>query len=438
MPHFSMEILIIVLLVIFNGLLAMSELAIVSARRMRLQQRAAMGNNGAQVAIELAETPNRFLSTVQIGITLVGILAGAFGGATLATTVSSAIADVPGIGRYSGVIGIISVVLLITYLTLVIGELVPKRLALQYPETIASVVARPMRAMSVVTAPVVGLLSVSTDAVLRAMRIRPPDDLAVTEEDIQHIVTEGAEAGVVEEAEREMVLSIFRLGDRTAGSLMTPRHRLVYLNVDDPPEANAARIADHQHTLFPVCKRDLDHVLGVASLKKLWSQMVTTGKLNVVAATEPAVFVPENIPVLKLTELFRASGQHKAIVIDEFGVVQGMVTITDVLEAIVGDLDVITDTDEPGATQRDDGTWLMDGALSIDQITEMFGTDIFPAEEREYYQTIGGFVMTRLDRVPRITDTFDWQGLRFEVVDMDGHRVDKVLVSITKPDDTIE
>jgi putative hemolysin len=438
MPHFSLEILIILLLVLVNGLLAMSELAIVSARRIRLQQRAALGNTGAQVALELAETPNRFLSTVQIGITLVGILAGAFGGATLATTVSNALAEVPVLGRYSGVVGIFAVVLLITYLTLVIGELVPKRLALQHPESIASFVARPMRAMSVATAPVVGLLSVSTDAVLRALRLRPSDDPAVTEEDIRHMVAEGAEAGVVEEAEHEMVLSIFRLGDRAAGSLMTPRHRIIYLNIEDPPEENARRIADQPYTLFPVCKGNLDHVLGVATLSKLWSQLLHTGRVDVMAATEPAVFVPENIPVLKLTDLFKSSGRHKALVVDEFGVVQGIVTMTDVLEAIVGDLADVVTGDEPGAAMRDDGTWLIDGALSVDEFAALLDVDIFPEPEREYYQTLGGFVMTRLDRVPRITDAFDWDGLHFEVVDMDGHRVDKVLVSIVQSSDTLE
>jgi putative hemolysin len=427
--HVSLELLVILCLVLINGVFASSELALVSARRARLQQQADSGSAGARVALDLSDTPNRYLSTINLGLTVIGILTGVFGGATLAVSISRWLADVRYIGGYSGAISILLVVALTTYLTMVIGELAPKRLGLRYPEVISVRVARPMRALSVIAAPVVTLLSVSTDAVLRLLRVDPSAGVPVTEEDVKHMIHEGARAGVFEASERDMVVSIFRLGDRDAGSLMTPRHLLVYLDVNQPDSDALAKIAEHQYTLFPVCKNDLDHVLGVVTVKTLWTQFVSHGSIDLHEAMVPALFVPESMPVLRLTELFRSSGNHKALVIDEYGVLQGLVTMTDVLEAIVGDLDVGPAPEEPPVVRRADGTWLIDGMLSTDGVETALGAGIFPVAERDYYDTLGGFLMARLGRVPAVTDSVEWRGWRFEVVDMDGHRVDKVLVS---------
>lgn len=429
MPQLSIEIVIVLLLVLTNGVLAMSEMALVSARKIRLQQQADAGSARARAALDLAESPNRFLATVQIGITLVGILAGAFGGATLASSVSSWLDGVPVVGTYSGVAGILIVVLVITYLTLVIGELVPKRLALHHPETIAKAVARPMGALSSAARPIVALLGGSTDAVLRLLPISTPPEPVVTEEDVKHMIHEGARTGVFEISERDMAVSVFRLADRTAGAVMTPRRLLVYLDIDDAPAETLAKVAANQFTIFPVCQGDLDNLLGIVNVKTLWSQLVAAGGIDLRAAMEPPMFVPESLQVLKLTDLFRSTGSHKALVVDEYGVLQGLVTMTDVLEQIVGDLDVGPAPDEPPVTRREDGSWLIDGMLSVDAVEEALAAEIFPPSERMYYQTLGGFMMSRLDRVPSVADSVEWRGWRFEVVDMDGRRVDKVLVS---------
>jgi putative hemolysin len=435
-PHVGLELLVILILVLINGVFASSELALVSARRARLQQQANAGSTGARVALDLSETPNRYLSTINLGLTVIGILTGVFGGATLAVSLSHWLTDTRYIGSYSGIISILLVVALTTYLTMVIGELAPKRLGLRYPEEISVRVARLMLALSVLAAPVVALLSASTNAVLRLLRVDESAVPPVTEEDVKHMIHEGTRVGVFEASERDMVVSIFRLGDRDAGSLMTPRHVLVYLDVDEPEAATLAKIAENHYTLFPVCKQDLDHVLGVVTVKTLWTQVVIQGSINLVEAMEPAMYVPESMPVLKLTELFRSSGNHKALVIDEYGVLQGLITMTDVLEAIVGDLDVGPAPDEPPVMQREDGSWLIDGMLPADQVESVLATEIFPELEREYFDTLGGFLMVRLGRVPTIADSVDWRGWRFEVVDMDGHRVDKVLVSAIESDES--
>lgn len=425
----AIDVSILVLLILINGVLAMSELALVSARRSRLEQQARAGSVRATAALQVREQPTRFLSTVQVGITLVGILAGAFGGARIAEPVSAWLAEVPVVGAYSSVLSVLLVVLVITYLTLVAGELVPKRLAMQHPETIAKNVARPMQLLSAGMAPVVALLSVSTEAVLRMLRVQATDTHEVTEDDVKHLIHEGTRAGIFEPTERDMVVRIFRLSDRDVGSLMTPRHLLTYLDVDEPDEVALGKVAQHQYTYFPVCRHDLDHVLGVVRVKALWPRAIDGGPLELLRVMEPAQYVPENMPVLALTELFRSSGNMKALVIDEHGVMQGLVTMTDVLEAIVGDLDRGILADEPPIVQRDDGSWLLDGMLPIDDVTGLLGRDVFPLGEREYYDTLSGFLMVRMGHVPAVAESITWHGWRFEVVDMDGLRVDKVLVT---------
>ena len=426
MPVVGLELLIIVLLILFNGVLAGSELAVVSARKIRLQQRAEAGDAGAQAALALASEPNRFLSTVQIGITMVGILAGAFGGATLAETLSERL-ERAGLGPGAAeAVGVVLVVLGITSLSLIVGELVPKRLALQHPERIAAVVARPMRVLATVAAPAVAVLSVSTDLVLRLLRIRAPEDAPVTEEEIRMLIQQSTAAGVFEPAEEEMVRSVFRLGDRHVNDLMVPRHEVVWLDIDDPPEAIWREMAASPHTRFPVCRGELDHVIGIVSVKHLWEQVIGGLAPDLAAAVQPPLVVPESLAALKVLDRFKQAGTDLAVVIDEYGGVSGVLTLTDVLEAIVGEIPTPEERADPRVVRREDGSWLIDGDVPIEEVKEVLGLAELP-EEAEY-QTLAGFVLFQLGRIPGPADHVTWHDLRFEVMDMDGNRIDKVLV----------
>jgi putative hemolysin len=423
-------------LIVANGLLAMSEMALVSARRARLQQRAEAGNASARVALELAQRPDRFLSTTQIGITLVGILAGAFGGATVARTVAGWLEPLPGIGRYSGAIAAVLTVAAITYLSLVIGELVPKRLALQNPERIAVAVARPMRSLSGLASPLVDLLAASSDVVLRLLGSRRSDEPPVTEEEVLLLLRQGAQAGVFAEVEQELVDAVFRLGDRRAGELMTPRHRVVYLDLEDPEDENRAKMADAPHSRFPVCVGGLDQVVGVVSVKTIWSA-TSGGALPAVADLRsyvtPPIFLPEALPAFKVLEHFRDAPAPLALVVDEYGGVTGLITLHDLMEALVGDLAPAGGPGDEPAVRRPDGSWLLDGAILVDELSELLDLPPLPEDEEGVYQTLGGLVMTRLSRIPAAGDAVVWAGWRFEVVDMDGNRVDKVLATRIAP-----
>ncbi len=428
-----LEILILILLAIANGLLAMSEIAIVSARKARLQQRVAEGDQRAQVAIDLAEKPTRFLSTVQIGISLVGILAGAFGGATLSDELAAVLARLPLLAPYSGVISLVVVVLGITYLTLLIGELVPKRLALNNTEAIASAVAGPMRTLSRLTSPVVRFLSFSTEVVLRLLGARPSSEPPVTEEEVEYMIDEGAQVGVFEQVERDIVRRVFRLGDQRVSSLMTHRTEIVWLDVEDPEEEMLARITGNIHTRFPVARGSLDRILGVVQAKDLLAQSLTGGPLDLKPILYPPIFVPESAPAFDTLALFKEGHQPVALVIDEYGGLEGLVTVNDILEGIVGDIPEAGEALEPAAIRRHDGSWLMDGALPIDRVKEVLGLDQLPMEDEGHFETLGGFVMAFLGRIPTVAEHFEWHNLCFEVMDMDGHRVDKVLVAPLRP-----
>ncbi len=425
MPAIAIELAVLLLLVILNGLFAMAEMAVVSSRKARLQQRAEAGDRGAMAALRLAENPDRFLSTVQVGITLIGILAGAFGGATLAATIAPWLA--PYLGATSQAVAALVVVLLTTYLSLVIGELVPKRLALQNPERIAARVARPMTLLSRLAAPIIGLLAPSSTLLLRLMGVRPSADPPVTEEEIRLLIEEGTEAGVFAAAEQDMMESVIRLGDQRVSDLMTPRTELVWLDVEDPPEEHWRTIDAHHHSQYPVIEGSPDRVLGIAALKDLWPDK-PGDPIDVRKATTAALFVPETLLALSLLDTFRQSGARVAIVTDEYGGTQGLVSVTDVLRAIVGEV-AASPIGEPRAVQRDDGSWLIDGGLSIDELREIVAVGQLPGEARGDFQTLGGFVMAQLGRVPRAGEGFAWQGFQFEVMDMDGLRVDKVLVT---------
>ena len=434
MPNITLEILVIFLLFIANGIFAMSEIAVVSAKKVRLQERSNKGNVGARAALELANAPEDFLSSVQIGITLIGILMGALGGGTLAEALAAGLKRVPLLSPYSEAIGVGLVVLGLTYLSLVIGELVPKRLALNNPERIASAVARPMRWLSVLTSPAVRLLTVSTDGLLRLLRVKPSTEPPVTEEEIQVLIEQGTQAGVFEEAEQDMVTGVFRLGDQQVSTIMTPRTEIVWLDLEDSPEETRRKITESAHTLFPVGQGSLDNILGVVQSKDLLTRCLAGHQpVDLKAVLQRALLVPETKPVLQAIELFRESRTHIALVIDEYGGLQGMVTINDILEGIVGDLPAVGEA-PPGAVQREDGSWLLDGLMPVDEFKEVLQIGELPGEDRGYYHTLGGFVMTRLGHIPSAADHFEWGRLRFEVVDMDGRRVDKVLVTPAQAD----
>ena len=430
----GIELLIVLGLVLINGVLAMSELAVVSSRRARLQQRAEAGSTGAQVALRLVEQPTRFLSTVQIGITLVGILAGAISGATLAKSVSELLADIPAIDQWSDPLGVALVVMLITFLSLVLGELVPKRLAMRNPEGVAATVARPMQILSQVTRPVVALLTFTTDGILRLLGVRHTDEAPVTEEEIRILLGQSAEAGVIAHQEEEFVGHIFELGDRRAGELMTPRHRVDYIDLAEPPAIHHQVLTASRHSTLPVVEDSLDNVVGVVSLTDLWEQAGNAQPLDVRSAMREALFVPEVALVFQVLESFRLRHPAFAIVVDEYGSPVGVLTPTDVLEAIVGEVADPPHPDDPRLIQRDDGSWLVDGQLDVDLFRDTLDTGILPGEQEGLFQTVGGFVMTQLGRVPQPTDSVAWGNLRFEVMDMDGTRVDKILVTRSGPE----
>ena len=424
-----MELVVVLLLVLFNGVLAASELSVVSSRAARLQPRAAAGDAGAKAALALAEAPDRFLSTVQIGITLVGILAGAFGGATLTAQLAEALHRFAPLAPYANALAAVAVVGLITYLSLVIGEIVPKRLALLNPEGIATRVARPMVLLARVAAPVVWLLTISSNLALRLVGGRQNDEPPVTEEEVEHLLQEGTRHGVFAETERAMVQGVFDLGDRNAGELMTPRRRMVALDLQSPDAENRARIADTHFAIFPVVDGSPDRVVGVVTVRSLWGRGRDDAPLDLTGAMEPPLFVPESAPVLRVLEQFRRTRAHLAMVVDEYGGVEGLLTMEDVLAAIAGDLDSPAGEGAEGAVRRADGSWLLDGALPAHEVREVLAIAELPGEEEGEFETLGGFVMAQLGHIPAAGEAAATGGWRFEVVDMDGHRVDKVLAA---------
>ncbi len=421
------ELLLIALLLLLNGALAMAEIAVVSARKARLRRRAEAGDAGAAAALQLAEEPTRFLSTVQVGITLVGILAGAFGGATIARPLGAALAGIPVLAPYAQAIALGLVVVAITYLSLIVGELVPKRLALADPERIAAAVARPMRVLSALVAPVVVVLSASTHAVLRLLQVRPSAEPAVTEEDVRSLLAEGARVGIVQRTEHEIVERVFAVGDQEVSELMTPRPLIAWLDVEDPLPAVWAQIEASPHSSYPVCRGELDEVLGVLSVGDLAVRLARGQQPDLRALVRLPLFLPEHVPAYRALEHFKTAGPRLALVVDEHGSVSGLLTPTDVLEAIVGELAPGEGEPPTGPVQRADGSWLLDGLMPVDDVVELFGLPEAAAEEVREVHTLGGLAMAQVGRVPAVGDRFDWHGLRFEVMDMDGRRVDKVL-----------
>jgi len=423
-----MELILLVTLILLNGVFAMSEIALVTARRARLARLAEEGDGAAAVAVQLHDDPNRFLSTVQIGITSIGILSGIVGEAVFAAPLAAKLSALGMDAEIGMVLATVLVVVTITYFSIVIGELVPKRIGQIHPEGIARLVARPMQALSVLTRPFVHLLSLTTDTILRLLGIRQQEAQGVTEEEIHAMLEEGSEAGVIEQQERDMVRNVFRLDDRQVGSLMIPRADIVYLDVNLPLDENLRTVAESDHSRFLVCRGGLHEVLGTISAKQLFNQSLKKGIVDLRALLQPAVFVPETLTGMDLLEHFRASGTQMVVVVDEYGEVQGLVTLQDVLEAVTGEFKPRSQEDA-WAVQREDGSWLLDGLIPIPELKDKLELKAVPEEDKGRYHTLSGLVMWLLGRLPQTGDRGEWEGWRFEVVDLDGKRVDKVLAS---------
>ena len=427
-----MEILIVLLLILLNGLFAMAEIAIISARKSRLKQLAHDGNKNAQAALDLAQSPNRFFSTVQIGITFIGIFAGAFGEKTITTDVANFLKSFPALAPYNETLALILVVSGITYLSVIIGELVPKRLALNNPERYAKILARPMNFISLVASPLVTVLSRSTDFILGILQIRSKEDPLVSEEEVRMLIREGTRAGVFQIAEKDIVERTFRMSDKKVQSLMIHRTEIVYLDVDSSFAALKKRVSKKPHSYYPVVDGNLDKILGVIRTEDILTNFLIEGKIDLRRHLHKPLFVPEGTTGLKVLELFKKSGIHVALVIDEYGYVQGLVSLNDILEAIVGDIPTLNQLEEKEFIKRDDGSFLVDGTVPIDEFKEHFDIKKLPSEKSGLFHTIGGFVMERIGRIPVSGDKFEVENLKIEVVDMDGNRVDKILVSQVK------
>jgi putative hemolysin len=422
-----LDVAILLLFMLANGVFAMAELAVVSARKVRLETRSKRGDRGAKRALELQGAPGRFLSTVQVGITLIGVLSGAFGGATLADPIAGALEQLPLIAPYRQAVALGIVVVFVTYLSLILGELVPKRIALHDPEAAASRVARPMGFLGRLAGPVVGFLTWSTDRVYALLRLPKEEEPEVTEEEIKALMERGLAEGEFVPEERNLVERVFQLEERRVGSVATPRTEISWLDLDDPLAETEKQILKSPHSRLPVAKGSLDDVVGIAQAKDLLAMCLSGEELDLHRALRDPVFVPESMPSFAVLEKFREARVQFALVLDEYGGLQGLVTTNDLLEGLVGEIPVAGEESERPFL-RADGSWLLGGMLSMEEFKDLFELADIPGEERAIFETLGGFVMAQFGRIPAVGDRFTWRGMQFEVMDMDGKRVDKVLV----------
>jgi putative hemolysin len=424
------ELILVFVLILFNSIFVMSEMAIISARKIRLQQLASQGDRRAAIALDLALTPHRFLPTVQVGITLMAILSGARGESAVSRLLAPLFEQLP--AQYAKPIASVLAIAIITYLTLVIGELVPKQLALNSPEKIASFLAKPIDMLARISTPLIFALSGSTNFVVKLLGIKPSLEPEVTEEEIKVMIEQGTETGMFEESEQDMVQGVLSLGDLKIGALMTPRPDITWIDINDRIAITRQKIIDSDYSRLPICEGELDRVLGVIHVADLLSQTLKGEEINLTESLRQPLFIPESTRGLKVLEQFKKFGTHIAMVVDEYGVIQGLVTMHDLFEEIVGDITDFNEApEEPQIIQRDDGSWLLDGMLSIEELLEQF--DIPEnAIDRGNYHTLGGFAIMQLGKIPTSGEYFQWRNLKFEIVDMDGKRVDKVLVELSE------
>ena len=431
-----MEILILFGLILMNGVFAMSEMAVVSARKARLQHLADEGKRGAKVALRLAQHPSSFLATIQVGITVIGITSGAFGEAKLTRGLSEWLSQWAVLDRHSDAIAVTIVITGITLAALIFGELVPKRLALLDPERVASLVAGPMQALSRVAYPLVRALGAVTDGILRLLGLRATGESPVTEEEIKVLMEQGAEAGVFEAHEQQLVSRVFRLDELRVTGVMTPRGDIIYLDLEEPLEENVRRIAAGHHSRFPVVRGGLGDVAGIVLAKTLLEESLA-GRPVELSNLAKALFVPETLTVMDLVAQFKQHRQTMALVVNEFGDVVGLATLNDVMEALVGDIATADDERDRDIVPRDERSWLVDGSVTIERFKDVLDVEVtLPEEGLGSYHTVAGFALLQLDRVPHVADRFEWQGYTFEIVDMDGNRIDKLLV--TRPPTALE
>jgi putative hemolysin len=427
----TLQLLTIFFLILLNGFFAMAEIALVTARSARLQPMAEQGSGGAEAALELKADPSRLLATVQIGITVIAVLSGTVGEATLGSALHEYLVEQGGLlASYARVISMAVVVIGISYCSIILGELVPKRIALLYPEPIAAALARFMRMMARIGAPVEWLLSTTTDLVLRLLPFRG-EPASVTDEEISFMLREGVAAGRIPLAETAIVEMALRLGDRRISAVMTPRTQIEFLDINDPEEEIRRRIRDSAYSRFPVVRGGVDQLLGVVQVKDLLTASLSGQPFDVRAALRSPLFLPNTVTVLRALEVFKSGGEPMALVVDEYGDLEGLVTLTDILVALVGDIPEIGETDQR-VVRREDGTWLIDGMVGLDEVKHVLGVAHLPGEDPEFH-TLGGYMMARLNRVPMVADRVTAGGYLFEVVDMDGRRVDRVLIMPVTP-----
>lgn len=423
-----MDVAILVALIAINALFAMAEVALLTAKRSKLQKMVESGDRQAAAALELGEDPNRFLSTVQVGITTIGILNGVVAESALSAPVAVWLEDAGISNATSGWLASTLIVVIITYASIVLGELVPKRIGQSNPEPIARLVARPMLTLARIARPLVRLLSGSTQLLLRLLGIRNSVNQLVTEEEIHALLEEGSDAGIIEHSEHQMVRNVFRLDDRQITSLMVPKSDIIYLDLDIPLNENLQRIQESEHSRFPVCKSGFDEVLGIINAKVLLAQTLRGEIPDFRTELQPAVFVPESLTGMELLEHFKSSGVQMAFVIDEYGEIQGIITLQDLIEAIAGEFKP-DDHEDAWAIPRLDGSWLLDGIIPVPELKDCLKLKLLPEEDKGRYNTLSGMLMLLMGRIPSAGEIVDWDCWRFEVVDMDGKRIDKVIAS---------
>ncbi|MCU0325502.1 MAG: hemolysin family protein [Spirosomaceae bacterium] len=422
-----MEILIILFLVILNGIFSMSEIALVSSRKTKLEILAKNGDSRAQAALDLANSPNRFLSTVQIGITLISILTGIFSGDSLTGGIQDLLVGFGLELKYADNIAVAIVVLIIGFIQLVLGELVPKRIGMSNPEAIAKVMAAPMNILSKITSPFIWLLTICSDLIFKILGVKESDS-SVTEEEIKSIIQEGTAGGAIEEIEQEIVQNVFHLGDRKITSLMTNRNDITYLDVEDSVEENKAKIIGKKHSVYPICKDGIDNIIGLLYIKDLLGKDLDTELANLEDIRKKPLFIPENNHAYQALEKFQEERIHVGIIVDEYGSALGIITLNDIMDALVGDISV-TGEFEYDIHEREDGSFLIDATLPFDDFLSIFDISISNRKEYTGFDTLGGFALHILQEIPETGDTFEWEEFKFEIIDMDKNRIDKILLA---------
>jgi putative hemolysin len=421
-----MEILIIAILILLNGVFSMSEIALISSRKFKLENEAKKGNSNARKAFELANSPNTFLSTVQIGITLIGILTGIFSGKALTDDLTLLFSNINVLEPYADSLAVVTLVIIITYVTIVFGELIPKRLGLHFPEKIATAVARPMSILSLITKPIIWLLAKTNDLFLGIFGIKEKQDGFITEEEIKQIIQESVEGGEIRQIEQDIVKRVFSLGDRKARELMTHRNDFVWISSEDSFADIKQKVDADPHSVYPVCNRSIEELIGFISLKQLFSLDANSEMSDVLDKTQKPLYVPENMAAYKVLEYFKSNRTHSAIVVDEYGSIQGLITMDDVMDELIGDV-VEEDVNEYQLTQRNENSWLIDGQYPYFELLEYF--NIIDEEEVNGFTTVGGLFIFQSNHIPKLGEKIQWHNYEMEIMDMDGHRIDKILLT---------